>query len=390
MPERAAKQGGGLQQPEYFCVPKRCWTRCCPNGREATRQCGPFHNASAEPGCDPSCDQHGAQMEVFASVKAAAKQAGRRSPHCMLYVNADYVWPFDAVSALRDDVWLLDVRGRPHVETCDPGLFPSYLWDYTKNSSRAAFLGMVARALRGPADGLYVDCYINSRLRCYPEGSTNCVTVGNGTSIHQPMANNVVSPRQAAGWMPEKEATMRKAAAMTAALGGSFFSKLAPSDMPPPYGGTMTWIWLCTMHLWEHVWREQGCYTAGCPVATPPYLARQIRAALSNYGSVIVGTDAELPTAGPSRWGTGFQSFCGDTAIALFLLALEPGAFLLCQGWDERFGLPLGAPSGPATLHPGTGIWSRSFEHGTNVTWENATDGAGRWRVETSIVWASP
>ena len=70
--------------------------------------------------------------------------------------------------------------------------------------------------------------------------------------------------------------------------------------------------------------------------------------------------------------------------LALFLLALEPGAFLLCQGWDDRFGLQLGEPLGPATQHLGTGVWSRAFEHGTNATWANVSDGASGWRVRTA------
>ena len=59
---------------------------------------------------------------------------------------------------------------------------------------------------------------------------------------------------------------------------------------------------------------------------------------------------ADLPTSISALWrgGSGFVSPCGETATALFLLALEPGCFLLCQGWDDWFGYKLGLPAGPA------------------------------------------
>ena len=59
------------------------------------RYCDPTKNASLNPGCDPSCDQQGWQNKVFARVKAAAIAAGRRPPHCQLFHNSVYDWPFD-------------------------------------------------------------------------------------------------------------------------------------------------------------------------------------------------------------------------------------------------------------------------------------------------------
>ena len=37
--------------------------------------------------------------------------------------------------------------------------------------------------------------------------------------------------------------------------------------------------------------------------------------------------------------------------MAAFLIAVEEGAVLGCNGWQEDFGRPLGAPAGPP--HPG-------------------------------------
>ena len=82
-------------------------------------------------------------------------KAGWRPPHCVLYMNADYLWPYDAISAQGDAIRIVDVHGRTHKETCDPGLYPSYLFDYSKEAARKAWLGVVARGLNASADGVY-------------------------------------------------------------------------------------------------------------------------------------------------------------------------------------------------------------------------------------------
>ena len=93
-----------------------CWRKCCPNAGVNGSACAPLHDASVLPGCDPSCDQHGGQMATFAAVKAQAARGGRRPPHCMMYLNAVYLWPFDRADSLGEGVRLLDTKGQPHME----------------------------------------------------------------------------------------------------------------------------------------------------------------------------------------------------------------------------------------------------------------------------------
>ena len=124
-----------------------CWLKCCPNASVYTQgKCNPKHNATTLPGCGPECDQHGYQNQVFERVKAAAIAGGRRPPHCMLFANtvceysAEHAntlfssplmldtddWPFMSTHALGNAVDVLDVHGKPHEESCDPGIFPSF------------------------------------------------------------------------------------------------------------------------------------------------------------------------------------------------------------------------------------------------------------------------
>ena len=86
---------------------------------------------------------------------------------------------------------------------------------------------------------------------------------------------------------------------------------------------------------------------------------------LRNYRYVVVGEDAETQSA---ERNPAFESRCGATAIAMFLLAVEPGAVLLCQGWDDDFAQPLGLPTAPAAMDAETGTWTRSFARGATAT----------------------
>ena len=64
----------------------------------------------------------------------------------------------------------------------------------------------------------------------------------------------------------------------------------------------------------------------------------------------------------------------------MFLLAIEPGCFLLCQGYDNEWGgAKLGPATGPAT-ESADGSWSRKFESGTTATF---VGGVGK------VMWAT-
>merc|ERR1712060_234437 len=96
-------------------------------------------------------------------------------------------------------------------------------------------------------------------------------------------------------------------------------------------------------------------------------MIEQVRTGLQNFKYLIVG--CENCYSDPKTEKSALESTCSESQLAAFLLAVEPGAFLLCNGWDDNFALPLGLPKSPAKQNLKTGGWSRRFLGGTSVTW---------------------
>lgn len=196
-----------------------------------------MHDASRLPGCNPSCDQIGSQLAVKLRIKAIAARDGRRAPNLMLYVNAVYLWPFDSTWAKGEQVQLMSTNGKPHLESCDPGIYPSSFWDFGRASGREAWLQVVDRAfVNGPADGLYVDCYKEMPVECLPNGT--CIARRNGRLRSE---NEVITRAQVQAYIQGKNDTMTRASGVVVP-NGTFFSKGAKASKPPPYGGNLNWV----------------------------------------------------------------------------------------------------------------------------------------------------
>eukprot|EP01045_Picozoa_sp_COSAG04_P002201 COSAG04_NODE_78_length_28355_cov_17.016457_4_plen_271_part_00 len=222
-----------------------CWATCCPDRFEGGPQCGKLHNATAIPGCDSSCEQHASQAAVFTRMKTSAAAQKRRPGHAILYMNSVYLWPFDKASALGKAVQVLDVHGEPHMESCDPGIFPSYFWDFGRAAGQRAWLDIITQHIvNGPADGVYDDCDSTIPLRCPdPEsGNTTCIAKRNG---HMASVNEEVSRAQMEAYTAGKNETMSQAAALVGP-NGTFFNKNArkPTVGGPVFGGgNLQFMW---------------------------------------------------------------------------------------------------------------------------------------------------
>ena len=211
-----------------------CWATCCPDRMDSGPQCGPLHDATTIKGCDSSCAQHAAQSEIFSQMKASAAKQGRRPGHAILYMNSVYLWPFDAASAQGKAVQLLDTQGEPHMESCDPGIYPSYFWDFGRKAGQDAWLDIIRQHIvNGPADGVYDDCDGTIPIRCDSETNDTCIAKRNG---HMKSVNEAVTREQLEAYVRGKNETMLQASKLVG-VNGSFYNKNAKATVQPSFGG---------------------------------------------------------------------------------------------------------------------------------------------------------
>lgn len=84
----------------------------------------------------------------------------------------------------------------------------------------------------------------------------------------------------------------------------------------------------------------------------------------SGYRYIYMQNQDQHTTHDPAS----IDSACDEDTLGKFLLTAEKGMFIGCNGWDERFGLPLGDPTGPMEEQK-DGTLFRSFAAGVTVTW---------------------
>lgn len=347
-----------------------CWVKCCPHRLPHTyagvcqnnSEGMPIYNASEFAGCGPSCDQHGTQCAVFAAVKAAAGAAGRPPPHSLLYMNAVYDWPFDAAHAAgAEAIDVLDIDGVPHAEVCDPGIYPSYLLDYGRAAGRNAFLGAVRKyVVDGEADGVFLDNFAQVPLSCDKSAPPVCTAIRNRWAS-KANAPSVVTEAQVAAYKAGKNESLTAAARLISDAGGAFAAFTFGYAHPNPNGANTA------------VAKLRGGWT-------PADVIDAVRTARRNgYSYFLLLAHAfrspdSNTTADPDMTG----SQCSEFQLASFLLAVEEGCFLLCNGWSDDFARPLGAPDGPAVVVGGT--MRRTFAHGAAVEWAiNTTRATVTW-----------
>lgn len=312
-------------------------------------------DATTYKGCDATCEEHGSQEDVFKRIVASAAAQGLPGPHNVLYMNSVYLWPFDAASALGTSAMVTDVHGKPHEENCDPGIFPSYFFDFGKPAGAKSWLDIIRKHIvqSNVTDGVYCDCCGMVPFHCDGESeNATCFAKRNGKTMS---TNEVVTPATVDAYTRRKQATLAEAVRLvTNASGnaGTFYNKV--NHGPTKGLGNIEWI----------------------KVGPPPQLHAVIKAQTDHGGYVVVGGSnaysnpkQETTPAGQNISDGRSLQRCPDNMVAQFLLGLEPGAYLLCNGWDSRFGRPLGKPLGPPVLLNGS-LWSRSFRSGVVATWD--------------------
>lgn len=224
---------------------------------------------------------------------------------------------------------------------------------------------MERAVINGSADGVYTDCWKTIPISCNAaaNGTTSCIARRNGKKIS---VNERVTEAQYKAYVAGKTSTMAAATAMVLGRKGTFYSKgLNPEHVPPPGTGNIAFT--------------------GKKDNTPDELVPMVNKA-RGFEYLIIGGANEF--SAPTHNETGVSQ-CSESVVAAFLMAVRPGAFLLCNGWDPLYSRPLGKPLGPATatvVVVGGGdtttskkatskkVWRRAFASGTNATW---SDGKG-------------
>lgn len=224
------------------------------------------------------------------------------------------------------------------------GIFPSYFWSFDREAAQHAWLDIISEhVVNGPADGVYDDCDSTIPLRCPdPETSNNtCVAKRNGKMAS---VNEQVTRAQMEAYTSGKNRTMLQAAKLVG-VNGTFFNKNAgkPTERGPSFGGGNL------QFMWPGGSRQDP--------GDPGKFAEDVAAALQHYTYLIIGGSnsfsnpkmESLPTGQNLADGRSLRT-CDSDLVARFLLAVEPGVFLLCNGWDPRFDRKLGLPLGKAKL----------------------------------------
>ena len=329
-----------LMQQDGDLAAGHCWYECCPNGHCPL-------NASVSPGCNPSCDQHGKQVREFSIIKETARKAGRPLPHAMLYMNSVYDWPFDATHGLgAENIDVLDINGNPHMERCDPGIYPSFFLDHGRPAGQAAFQNIFKKYIAGgdTADGVYLDCFDLMPLQC---NSTGYCTARRKSHNKASVVTNETVTNYIAGKKKGLSAATRLVEQQS---GGIFTAKTwNTKESHDPYGANAAILTL----------------------KDPKGMIGIVQTVMvkNGYKYVLVGGQAVV--AGGSkleRNESDLASVCTQHEVASFMLGMEEGCFLICQGWDDDFAKPLGKPLGPAKVV--NGVMSRSFASGTKVSWD--------------------
>ena len=308
------------------------------------------------------------------------------------------------------------------MESCDPGIFPSYFIDFGRPTGQQAWLDIIrTHVVNGSADGVYVDCDPTIPFTCDGKNQT-CVAKRNGKISS---VNEAVTRASVEAYTQGKNATLYEGYKLVEALGGTFYNKGGPggpnktleqcakkgkrgkgrslgdcagniwclSLRSPPFLNT-SYVLLCgvipaltlTLALTLTRCRWTGPKQNGHAFPqhlTPLESHALIKAQRAINSYVVVGgsnhfSSPKIETLKQNISDGRSYEECSQNVLAQFLLAVEPGAYLLCNAWDERFARPLGLPTGDPTV---TGTkWTRSFAGGVRAIWDTKSQkGSVEW-----------
>jgi hypothetical protein len=320
---RPAENVEMLAKMRYVVIEKwegPCWNECLANITKKTP-------------CEPSCDEEAVQLATLAAVKKLnPKVAG------IMYLNTILDFHFLRLhqTLVEADALVRNVDGSVCQLINDNGMTNITVYDYSKPIGQKIWLDEVQRLVEtGTVDGFYGDT-----MQVY-------ATENNRTGLWELCKKShhtccEMNESTAQLYNAGKNKTMEAA-----------YEFLGPKAVFFKISNVMT-------------------HGGNTPEQMNATIAGRATAGLDHRGPYVHISRGDQRTSHDPH---DVASACSGDDIALFMLAVQPGAFLGCDGWDPAFGKPLGTPTGPMARNSTDGTYSRSFASGTTVSWDPRLEG---------------
>eukprot|EP00035_Acanthoeca_spectabilis_P033118 m.22054 g.22054 ORF g.22054 m.22054 type:complete len:388 (+) comp5758_c0_seq1:36-1199(+) len=285
-----------------------CWDDC-------------IANQSHGGACLPSCNEEQYQLRTLSAIGAINPAVVK-----IMYFNSFMAFPYYEVETtlVQQDLLLKNLSGNLVAFPNDNGLWV-HVPDFSKPATVDLWMAVMVNATQtGHVDGFYADKY-----------QTNITQTDKGWLVGNKGVKHYVSAEVAQAWNAGHQQVLHRMVqtfdSMLLHLTVTLVNQYWGSHMRPMaiYRQTRDWAVNSTIpYIWIHPWGEQK--------------------------------------------NPGTTSLCTKADIVAFLLGVEKGAFVSCQGWDPQFANPLGDPLGPAK-DDGAAL-SRHFSSGTSVRYNYKQD----------------
>ena len=314
-----------LAKMRYVVIEKwegACWNEC-------------LANVSKQLPCESSCDEEAVQMATLAAVKKV-----NPSVPGIFYLNTILDFPFLRLhqKLVDADALVRNVDGSVCQLTNDNGMTNITVYDYSKPIGQKIWLDEVQQLVEtGTVDGFYGDT-----MQVYAEENTQTGLWELCKASHHTCCE--MNESTARLYNAGKNKTMEAA-----------YRFLGPKAVFFKISDVLS-----------------GAHNSPTPQQMNATIAGRTTSGLDHRGPYIhISHGDQKTTHDPND----VASDCSNDDIALFMLAVQPGAFLGCNGWDPNFAKPLGTPLGPMVHNASDGTYSRNFLSGTTVTWNPRLEG---------------
>ena len=289
--------------------------------------------------CQPSCGADNYQMNTIKRAKMANPKLA-----AVFYLNTLYDFPFLSLHGKFQEAKadMVDIKGNLVAFKNDNGMPNINVFDFSQQVGRDLWTGFVKNLTdTGYVDGLFDDKHQIFSIFNDTGNFWQICEWGTGRDTWN-VSCGIISQESASNYNTGKQKVLDILHETFGPTGVVFFNTT---------------------------------YMGHMKSNNPSSLVNEIQKALKNY------TYAHIQTRDLINGDcTSTKSSCSTEEIVKFLLAVEKGAFLGCNGWDDQFDKPLGDPLGPAVKNKD--MWERHFKSGTYVTWDT-TKNTGK------VVWSN-